>query len=813
MKNLFRILSFVCLASTAHADHYRIYLLGGQSNANGRGDASQLVEPLAPAQTDVRFYWHRTQTATNVGWLLEDQWIDLAPGSGHGTTNPVFPKEFGSELSFGRAMADADPSARIAIIKYSHGGTNLYSQWSATGEMYATFVATVQAGLAALSTAGHTYELRGMIWHQGEADTGAQADNYEANLTSLVNRVRNDLFAGQAAPFVIGSISNSQYGTQITTPGAGPYKVRQAQEAVAANMVQVGFVNTDGFPVRPTDTIHFDHNGQIALGQGFAAQMLSLEANDPDRDGLLNDDEATLGTDPNKADTDGDGQTDGFEVLRAGTDPLSGNSFFAITHFVLAGNEASLTWPSLPGNFYNIESSADLKNWSKLATNYPAASPGTATTWTGTPNSGGGQGGGGVLALYDAETGLNGDFNTTAFDSVDTDSHTTALRLAQGGSLTGGGANLFVLNRESDKVYFDGHSSSGWPAFNCSGVATASQTAAATAGDFLSFTVEPGGLNTTYQSLSFYTNQYGTTAKVDVSYTIGAGSEVFVARNLVPTTSNAPVTLATIEFPDFTAAENVRWTFYLYGAADVSHGVRFDDIRLAGYSAASVIANFNFTGSPPWTTAKENDFATFAARAPSSDSDLNSTTSILSNSGYTGGGYASFYIRDIDGGTPDAADPGDFTIFTTSTTPGVGMNVGNAAATSPTNYIAFTVTPTAGYQTTFESLSFYTGTNAISDTYNIELRAWNGVSETTLGSVSHTSGALTTNDPVVLKSIDFADFNTTSATPIQFRLYGYNVNSSTGGIRYDDIVLLGTTATPSGDNIPNRAFFRIGLAP
>lgn len=51
----------------------------------------------------------------------------------------------------------------------------------------------------------------GSLWHQGEADTGAQADNYEANLTSLVNRVRNDLFAGQPAPFVIGSLSNSQH--------------------------------------------------------------------------------------------------------------------------------------------------------------------------------------------------------------------------------------------------------------------------------------------------------------------------------------------------------------------------------------------------------------------------------------------------------------------------------------------------------------------------------------------------------------------------------------------------------------------------
>jgi uncharacterized protein (TIGR03382 family) len=224
-------------------------------------------------------------------------------------------------------------------------------------------------------------------------------------------------------------------------------------------------------------------------------------------------------------------------------------------------------------------------------------------------------------------------------------------------------------------------------------------------------------------------------------------------------------------------------------------------------ASAAVLSNFTFTG-PPWTTNKEPDFATFATNAPSSDTDLNSTTSILSNSGYTGGGYASFYIRDIDGGTPLVADTGDFTIFSTSATPGVGMNVGNAAATVATNYIAFTLTPNSGYQTTFESLSFYTGTNASGDSYNIQLRAWDGVGETTLGSVSHTSGA--TNEPVVFKSIDFVDFTSTSA--IQFRLYGWNVSNSTGGIRYDDIILNGTTtAIPEASTAALLGLAGLGL--
>ncbi len=260
------------------AEHYQVYLLGGQSNGNGRADAAQLVAPLNAAQTDVRFYWHRTQAADNVGWLLEDQWIDLAPGSGHGTGEPVYEKEFGTEVSFGRAMADAKPTENIAIIKYTHGGTTLDSSWSATGTQYTTFVPTVQAALSALTTAGHTYALRGMLWVQGETDSNdaTGSDNYQTNLTNLVTRVRTDLNSGQTFPFVLSTLSNSQYA-DIATVGSGPYKVRQAQETVAAADPTVGIVITDGYSVR-SDVIHFDHTALVTLGENLATQMLALEA-------------------------------------------------------------------------------------------------------------------------------------------------------------------------------------------------------------------------------------------------------------------------------------------------------------------------------------------------------------------------------------------------------------------------------------------------------------------------------------------------------------------------------------------------------
>ncbi|HTK82399.1 MAG TPA: OmpA family protein [Bacteroidota bacterium] len=47
---------------------------------------------------------------------------------------------------------------------------------------------------------------------------------------------------------------------------------------------------------------------------------------DPDKDGLLNDDEKQLGTDPNNPDTDGDGLSDGDEVNVYHTNPLKPDS-------------------------------------------------------------------------------------------------------------------------------------------------------------------------------------------------------------------------------------------------------------------------------------------------------------------------------------------------------------------------------------------------------------------------------------------------------------------------------------------------------
>ena len=263
--------------------HYRVYLLGGQSNANGRADASNLALPYSAVQTDVSFYWHKEQVATN-GNLTQDSWINLAVGSGHGTTTPVSRQEFGPEISFGRSIADAYPKDNIAIIKFSYGGTNLSNDWAPNGAEYKTFIATVEAGLEALLAEGSTYDIEGMLWVQGEADATnlTRANAYESNLTELITNVRSEFGDGSNFPFYIAGLStNSSYSDQFPS---NAQIVREAQQAVASDVINTIYLNTNNeanYPFKSADPAHFTYEAMISMGNDFADLAIAFEGENP----------------------------------------------------------------------------------------------------------------------------------------------------------------------------------------------------------------------------------------------------------------------------------------------------------------------------------------------------------------------------------------------------------------------------------------------------------------------------------------------------------------------------------------------------
>jgi hypothetical protein len=241
----------------------RVYLLGGQSNADGRADPAGL--PTSPvnlqaAQADVDFY--------------EGSLTTLQPLGG----------EFGPEITWGRCLADRvgdGLTTRVALVKYATGGTDLHTDWKSGGDAtttndgpnYVAFQSRVASGLAALASAypNAIIEIEGMLWVQGERDAGSGtvlAGQYEANLTNFIVDVR--LTYGDII-FVISRLSSDQTAVNAT----GLATIRAAQDAVAAADPLSPLVDTDGFGMK-TDNLHFDALGQQQIGDAACAQLLNL---------------------------------------------------------------------------------------------------------------------------------------------------------------------------------------------------------------------------------------------------------------------------------------------------------------------------------------------------------------------------------------------------------------------------------------------------------------------------------------------------------------------------------------------------------
>ena len=238
----------------------KVILLGGQSNAVGQALSSGL--PTNPVnlqlpQADVLFFYDGNASLTT-----------LRPGSGGKPwPNAAY---FGPEISFGHAIADASPSVTYAIIKHGENGTALYNDWDpATGPSYSRFRDTVSDGMAAMQAAGHTTEIVGMVWHQGESDAiENQQAPYESNLSAFMADIRTRY--GANLPFLIGEIRRSNGPAFVT--------VADAQIAVAAADPFASFVPASDLTF--SDTYHFNAASLVTLGERFATAYANL-ARDP----------------------------------------------------------------------------------------------------------------------------------------------------------------------------------------------------------------------------------------------------------------------------------------------------------------------------------------------------------------------------------------------------------------------------------------------------------------------------------------------------------------------------------------------------
>ena len=245
-------LAVVALPVVSLSAGYDIYLLAGQSNMAGRGRMSEA--PVISTANVLKF-------DTNDTWTAATEPVHWDGGRGG----------FGPGLAFGRAMADASPGRTVALVPCAVGGSAL-AQWMPGKIHYTNAVARVRKAM-------RDGTLKGIIWHQGEADSwrATSSESYGGRLATMVRTLRKDLGAPDV-PFVAGEVSQI-YAKWILHRGGTSFvdTVNAQMRTAISRLPPSGYVTVEGLTRGPRDMVHFDPPSAAALGRRYAEEMGRLQ--------------------------------------------------------------------------------------------------------------------------------------------------------------------------------------------------------------------------------------------------------------------------------------------------------------------------------------------------------------------------------------------------------------------------------------------------------------------------------------------------------------------------------------------------------
>jgi len=227
-----------------------LYVLAGQSNMAGRG----LVGKIDSMQHPRVFALNADMTwglATEPLHFDKPNIVGVGPG-----------------FAFGRAMAEEDTTVMIGLIPTAVGGSSI-AAWrpgrkhrSLNARPYDEAASRVFRVLALQGG-----ELKGIIWHQGEADRNSPPDEHLENLIELVNRFRTD-FQTSDLPFVAAQMA--EYYTD-REPGAAAINEAIAKLPIRAPNTAV--VSAERF-THKGDSVHLDTDSARELGRRYAEAMI-----------------------------------------------------------------------------------------------------------------------------------------------------------------------------------------------------------------------------------------------------------------------------------------------------------------------------------------------------------------------------------------------------------------------------------------------------------------------------------------------------------------------------------------------------------
>ena len=164
--------------------------------------------------------------------------------------------------TFGIEMAKANPKVKIGLIPCAVGGTPI-RRWQQNGDLY-------KAALKRAKIAQKYGVIKGILWHQGESDSGEEetAKIYETQLHAMITAWRKD-WDGENIPVVVGELG--QFFKRAKFKGT----VDAALKALPGNVRHTAWVSAEGLDHKG-DVVHFNAAGYREFGKRYAAKMQAL---------------------------------------------------------------------------------------------------------------------------------------------------------------------------------------------------------------------------------------------------------------------------------------------------------------------------------------------------------------------------------------------------------------------------------------------------------------------------------------------------------------------------------------------------------
>ncbi|SDJ70482.1 sialate O-acetylesterase [Aliiruegeria lutimaris] len=233
----------------------RVFILAGQSNMIGRADfdcGQGLPDGV------MQFGMDGTLTAATIPLDHHD----------------AITGDMGLDVQFAIDFKAAFPNEQLVFLPAAKGATGFSSgDWIVGGTLYADLVSRANA----LFIANPSFRLGGILWHQGEADTGYAA--FKDDLDAIIDGLRGDISAANdTTPFVLGELVpdfiNASTGNGALNDAIADTPNRHFHTAVASSQVPSPLDDLG-------DDLHFDAASLRVLGSRYFEALSVAAAHKP----------------------------------------------------------------------------------------------------------------------------------------------------------------------------------------------------------------------------------------------------------------------------------------------------------------------------------------------------------------------------------------------------------------------------------------------------------------------------------------------------------------------------------------------------